>query len=72
MIQMRPIVVLLFLVLLCSFSLKGLSAGVTDTQKNITTSVQDITLQDDAFHGRGGLHLLNGGILMRSSITDIQ
>ncbi|MBN1861120.1 MAG: hypothetical protein JW840_06635 [Candidatus Thermoplasmatota archaeon] len=53
MIPMRRAVVLLTIFLFCSFSFRGFAASTTHYEIHADSSLQDISLQDDAFHGRG-------------------
>ena len=53
MIPMRRAVVLLTVILLCCFSLKGFAVDISHNETYGDSSLQEISLQDDAFHGRG-------------------
>ena len=55
MTPMRRIVVVLSIVLFCIFLSPSTAIDTHTTQSNSTATTEDITLQDDAFHGRRNL-----------------
>jgi len=52
---MRRMAVVLSIVLFCIFSPISTAIDIHNTQSNSTATIEDITLRDDAFHGRENL-----------------
>jgi hypothetical protein len=55
MTPIEHLIAILSLILCCTFLFTGYTTATNLTIKHIDSSIQDITLKDDAFHGRGNL-----------------